>query len=282
MGGFAWGHRAADGKEARCWPYRQGCATLPGMTRRLDNRIAIVTGAGQGIGQGIAERLAEEGAALIINDVDAAKAYATVQRILDNGGQAWAFPADVRDKTAMVAMAAQAVEWGGRIDILVNNTGVLRDNYIGKISVEDWDFVLDVNLKGTFLVIQAVEGYMRQQRYGKIVNISSRAFLGNKGQANYSASKAGILGLTRVAALELAPFNVNVNAVAPGLIDTPLIRGLRPDVQEQLIKAQPTPRIGTPRDVANAVLFLVSDEASYITGQVLMVDGGKSLGAKWV
>lgn len=252
------------------------------MGNRVSEKVAIVTGSGQGIGRGIAERLAEEGAKVVVNDVDPSKAAETADVLTQAGGQAWPFAADVRDKAAMAAMAQFAVDKGGRIDILVNNTGVLRDKYISKLTEDDWDFVLDVNLKGAFLAIQAVEGRMREQQYGKIVSISSRAFLGNKGQANYSASKAGLLGLTRVAALELAGFNVNVNAVAPGLIDTPLIQGLRPDVQEQLIKAQPTPRIGTPRDVASAVLFLVSDEASYITGQVLLVDGGKSLGAKWI
>lgn len=252
------------------------------MTQRIGGISAIVTGSGQGIGRGIAERLAEEGAMVIVNDVDAAKADETVAAIQEVGGKAFPFVADVRDAGAMVAMARFAKERTGRLDALVNNTGVLRDNYLSKMSEADWDFVMDVNLKGAFLAIKAVEPYFREQKSGKIVSISSRAFLGNKGQANYSASKAGIIGLTRVAALELASFNVNVNAVAPGLIDTPLVRGLRPDVQEQLIRAQPTPRIGVPRDVANAVLFLVSEESSYITGQVLMVDGGKSLGAKWI
>lgn len=252
------------------------------MSKRIEGKVAIVTGSGQGIGRGIAERLAEEGGKIVVNDIDAAKAAEAVRSIADAGGTAWPFAADVRDKAAMTAMAKFAETQGGRIDILVNNTGVVRDNYLSKMPEADWDLVIDVNLKGAFLALQAVEPYLRAQKGGKVVNISSRALLGNKGQANYSASKAGLVGLTRVAALELAPFNVNVNAVAPGLIDTPLIRSLRPDVQEQLVKAQPTPRIGTPRDIANAVLFLVSDESDYITGQVLMVDGGKSLGAKWI
>lgn len=247
---------------------------------RLDQKIGLVTGAGQGIGEAIAIRLAEEGALVVVNDVKREHAEATVEAIRGAGGRAEAHQCDVTDEAGVQAMIDGVVAAHGRLDFLVNNAGVLRDNLLHNMSEEDWDFVVDTNLKSCFLTIKAASGHMREQRYGRVCSISSRAWLGNRGQANYSASKAGIIGLTRAVALELAKYDVTVNVVAPGLIDTPLIRSLRPDVQEQLRKAQPTQHIGAPRDIGNAVLFLVSDEAWYITGQVLHVDGGKSLGAR--
>ncbi len=247
---------------------------------RLEDKIGVVTGAGQGIGQAIAVRLAEEGARVIVNDLDPARADATVQTIVDAGNRAAAHACDVTDEAAVKAMIDGIVAQHGRLDFLVNNAGVLRDNLLHNMSSDDWDFVVDTNLKSCFLTMKAASPHLREQRYGRICSISSRAWLGNRGQANYSASKAGIIGLTRAVALELARYDVSVNVIAPGLIDTPLIRSLRPDVQEQLRKAQPTQHIGKPRDIANAVLFLVSDEAWYITGQVIHVDGGKSLGAR--
>jgi len=249
---------------------------------RVENKITIVTGSGQGIGFGIAERLAEEGAVVIINDVNEENAKKAVETIEKNGGKADSFIADVSKKDQVEAMVAATLEKHGRIDILVNNTGVLRDNYIQNMSEEDWDFVIDVNLKGTFFCMQAASAPMREQKYGKICSISSRAYLGNRGQANYSASKGGIVSLTRAMAIELARFKINVNAVAPGLIDTPLIQSLRKDIIEELERKQPMGQAGTTRDIANAVLFLVSDESEFVTGQCLLVDGGKSLGGSAV
>lgn len=166
-----------------------------------------------------------------------------------------------------------------RVDILVNNAGILRDNVIWKMPSEDFDSVIQINLKGTWLMCKEAAIIMRQQKSGRIVNIASRAWLGNRGQSNYSASKAGIVGLTRVLALELGKYNVSVNAVAPGLIDTPLTQGLPEDIKQKLIEAQPTRTMGKPDDVANTVAFLVSEETQFITGQTIYVDGGKSIGA---
>lgn len=247
---------------------------------RLEAKIGVVTGAGQGIGQAIAVRLAEEGAHVVVNDIKEENAAATVHMIEEAGGSATAHVCSVTDAAGVTAMIDGVVDARGRIDFLVNNAGVLRDNLVHKMPEEDWDFVVDTNLKSCFLTTRAAAPHMREQHYGRICSISSRAWLGNRGQANYSASKAGIVGLSRALAIELAKYDVTVNVIAPGLIDTPLIQGLRPDVIEQLKNAQPTPHIGAPRDIGHAVLFLVSDEAWYITGQVLHVDGGKSLGAR--
>ena len=168
----------------------------------------------------------------------------------------------------------------GRVDVLVNNAGVIRDNMIWKMPKEDFDFVIDVNLKGTWMMCREAAIIMKEQKSGKIVNISSRAWLGNNmGQSNYTASKAGIVGLTRVLALELGYYNINVNAVAPGLIDTPLTQALSEEVMQKLISAQPTKKMGKPDDIANAVSFLVSEKSNFITGQIIHVDGGRSIGS---
>jgi NAD(P)-dependent dehydrogenase (short-subunit alcohol dehydrogenase family) len=187
---------------------------------------------------------------------------------------------DVTKWADMEALAQRTVQKYGRIDILVNNAGLLRDNLILKMPEEDFDFVINVNLKGSWLAARAVLGCMKDQQYGRVVNMSSRSWLGQVGQSNYSASKGGLVSLTRSLALEFAKYNITVNCIAPGLIDTPLIRSLRPDVQERLIKSQPTPYIGQTHDVAYLTLFLVSEGARYITGQVIHIDGGKSLGAR--
>jgi len=247
---------------------------------RMENKIGFVTGAGQGIGQAIALRLAEEGAHVIVNDMNGESAAATVHMIGDAGGNAEPAVCNVTDSDAVKAMVDGVAAAHGRIDFLVNNAGIIRDNLLQNMPEEDWDLVLDVNLKSCFLTIKHASAHMRDKRYGRICSIASRAWLGNRGQANYSASKAGIVGLSRACAIELARYEITVNVIAPGLIDTPLIQGLRPDVLEKLKQSQPTQHIGAPRDIGHAVLFLVSDEAWYITGQVLHVDGGKSLGAR--
>ncbi|SDL95801.1 SDR family NAD(P)-dependent oxidoreductase [Bacillus sp. OK048] len=246
----------------------------------VKDRVILVTGSGSGIGEGIATRLAANGAKVIINDIDLAKAENVAHRLRENGYEAIGLQADITNTEQVNQMVDTIINHYQRIDGLVNNTGVVRDNLILKMPEEDFDFVLNVNLKGAWICSKAVLGQMKQQEFGRIVNISSRAWLGQVGQSNYSASKGGLVSLTRALALEFAKFNITVNCIAPGLIDTPLIRSLKPEVQQNLIKAQPTPIIGQPTDVANTVLFFTSEEARYITGQVLHVDGGKSLGAR--
>ncbi|MGE7778892.1 SDR family oxidoreductase [Peribacillus sp. NPDC097264] len=246
----------------------------------VKNRVVLVTGSGGGIGEGIASKLAEKGAKVIINDIDLAKAEKVANELNEKGYDATGLQADITDTEQVNEMVSTIIKQFGRIDGLVNNTGVVRDNLILKMPEEDFDFVLNVNLKGAWICSKAVLGHMKEQEYGRVVNISSRAWLGQAGQSNYSASKGGLVSLTRALAIEFAKFNVTVNCIAPGLIDTPLIRNLRSDVQERLIKAQPTPIIGQPYDIGNTVLFFASEEARYITGQVLHVDGGKSLGAR--
>lgn len=246
----------------------------------IKDKVFIVTGAGSGIGEGIANRLAKDGALVIVNDIDEKKASESAQKIVDKGYKAEPYVADVTNLQAVSKMAEAIVEKHGRIDGLVNNTGIVRDNLILNMPEEDYDLVLNVNLKSAWVCSKAVLGYMKEQGYGRIINISSRAWLGQVGQSNYSASKGGLVSLTRALALEFAKFGVTVNCIAPGLIDTPLIRSLDKKVQENLIKAQPTPLIGQPADIANAVAFFATEEARYVTGQVLHVDGGKSLGAR--
>ena len=245
----------------------------------VKDRVAIVTGSGSGIGKAIVARLAAQGAKTAVVDVNLAAAEATAAEIRAAGGSALALACNVTDKAAVQAMVAQVAGAHGRVDILVNNVGIVRDNYLTKMPEEDWDLVIDTNLKSYFLCSQAVVPGMRDQGYGRIVNISSRAWLGNVGQANYSAAKGGIVSLTRVLAMELGKSGITANTICPGLIDTPLIRALTPEVQEKLRKAQPSGKIGTPDEIAYAVQFFAADEAWYVTGQTMYVCGGKSLGS---
>lgn len=246
---------------------------------QVKDRVAIVTGSGGGIGQGIVKRLARHGARTIVVDMKGDLAEQTAAEIRAERGNATAMVCNVTKKAEVQALVEQVLAQHGQIDILVNNVGVVRDNYVTKISEEDWDLVIDTNLKSYFLCAQAVIPGMREREYGRIVNVSSRAWLGNVGQANYSASKGGVVSLTRVLALEGGRFGITANCIAPGLIDTPLYRGLREDVQEKLRKAQPSNKIGTPEQIAYAAHFFAAEEAWYMTGQTLYVCGGKSIGS---
>jgi NAD(P)-dependent dehydrogenase (short-subunit alcohol dehydrogenase family) len=248
------------------------------MAERLADQVAIVTGAGQGIGAAIAERLARDGASVVLVDIDEAHVRGTSARLRDQGLNAIGEVADVTQKDRVNELVDKVKADHGSINILVNNAGIIRDGFAVDISEEDWDRVLDVNLKGAFFCCQAVFPVMKAQASGNIVNIASRSWLGNIGQANYSASKGGLVSLTRTLALEFARYQINVNAVAPGLIDTPMTRGMPERSRERLLKMQPTGKMGTVDDIAAAVSFLASKEAGYITGQVLHVDGGKSCG----
>ncbi len=244
----------------------------------VKDRVAIVTGAGQGIGQGIALGLAAAGAKVVVNDVVTERAQAVAAEIAGLQEAAVAAPADIGGREGAEALVRAAMEAFGRIDILVNNAGISKDRYVAKMSDEEWDEVLRVNLTAQFLTCRAAIPHMMEQRYGRIINISSRAWLGGAGQANYSASKGGVVSLTRTLALELAKFQITANCIAPALVDTPLFRGLKEEVQERLTRSVPMGRVGVPADLANAVLFFAADESSYVTGQVLYVCGGRSLG----
>jgi NAD(P)-dependent dehydrogenase (short-subunit alcohol dehydrogenase family) len=247
----------------------------------VNDRLALFTGSASGIGKAIALRLARQGAKVVVNDIQQDKIEETVLEIREAGGEALGIKSDVTNKTEVQSMFSEILNSYSKIEILVNNVGISRDALILKMTEDEWDSVLNVNLKSYFLCTQAATKYFIEQEFGRIVNISSRAWLGGFGQANYSAAKGGIVSLTRTCAIELAKYNVTANCIAPGLIDTPLFRSLRDDAQERLLKIQPINRIGQPEEVANAAAFLASDDSGYITGQILHVCGGKSLGARW-
>ncbi|GAA4102667.1 SDR family NAD(P)-dependent oxidoreductase [Nocardioides kongjuensis] len=253
---------------------------------RFDGRVAVITGAARGIGFGTAGRYAEEGASVAIVDLDeAAAAEAAAKLPLAEGATAIGVGANVSDAASVDAAIERVVAELGGIHILVNNAGITRDNLLFKMTEDDWDLVMGVHLKGAFLMTKAAQKHFVEQKYGKVVNISSISALGNRGQANYSAAKMGIQGFTRTLGIELGPFGINVNAVAPGFIATEMTDAtaarLKLDVDEfRRLNAEAVPvrRVGQPADIAAAVTFLSSDEASYITGQTLYVDGGASVG----
>jgi 3-oxoacyl-[acyl-carrier protein] reductase len=241
----------------------------------LQGKTAIVTGAAQGIGRAIAENLAQAGADIAVADLDPGRSLETVGAIEKLGRKALNLKVNVADTNDTKAMVEQVIKAWGKIDILVNNAGITRDGLLLRMKEEDWNLVLQINLNGTFHCTKAVLQPMTKQRYGRIVNIASIVgVIGNAGQANYSASKAAVIGFTKTVGREYASRNVTVNAVAPGFIDTAMTHGLPTDVKDTLLKQIPLGRLGTPGDVAGAVRFLVSEEAAYITGHVLHVNGG--------
>jgi len=242
----------------------------------IATRVAIVTGSGRGIGKAIALKLAQAGATVVVNDIgDAKPVEAVVKEIKAMGKEALAVMADVSLAPDVARLVEKTLSAYKRIDILVNNAGVNRDQLLLRMSEEDWDKVLTVDLKSVFLCTKAVVRHMAKQHWGRIISLSSVVgIVGNKGQANYAAAKAGIIGFTRAIAKEVASHGVTVNAIAPGFIDTEMTRRLKEDWKRELKKIIPAGEFGSPRDVAEAVAFLASEESRYITGQVLGVDGG--------
>ncbi|HJD46682.1 MAG TPA: 3-oxoacyl-ACP reductase FabG [Candidatus Mediterraneibacter norfolkensis] len=243
---------------------------------RLKGKVAIVTGASRGLGKGIAKKLAEEGASVVIADM--IPADEAVKEITEEGGTAVAYKVNISDQDEVKGMVNFAIEKFGTLDIMVNNAGINRDGMLHKMSKENWDLVIAVNLTGTFYCTQEAIKYMRQKEYGRIINISSGSWLGNIGQANYAASKAGVVGLTKTAARENAKKGITCNAICPGFIETDMTSKLKEvnggAAWDSMISRVPMGYAGKPSDVGNMVAFLASDEASYITSEVINVGGG--------
>lgn len=243
----------------------------------IENRVALVTGSASGIGKQTARRLAENGAKVVINDIQAEKVEETVAELKKDGFKAIGQVANIADKAAVDEMVENTVNEFGSLDILINNAGMERAGALRKLTEADWDITVNVNLKGAFLCSQAAHNHMVPNKHGRIINIVSRAWLGGAGQAPYTSAKAGLVGLSRVMALELGGKGVTSNCIAPGLIHTPLWDELPEKSKTFLLSKQPTGQLGTIDDIAEAVLFLADDESSYFTGQVLYVCGGRSL-----
>ena len=243
--------------------------------KQLENQIAVVTGAGRGIGQAISLKLASAGADVAVVDLKTEFCDETVQKIRALGRKAWAFAANVSEAASVEAAVGQILQEPGRVDILVNNAGITKDGLLMRMSEADWDAVLDINLKGTFLFTKEFSRSLLKQRSGRIVNIASViGLIGNAGQCNYAASKAGVIGLTKSCAREFASRGITVNAIAPGFIQTAMTDKLSQEQRDAITKQIPLASLGQPEDVAEAVLFFASPAARYVTGQVLAVDGG--------
>jgi 3-oxoacyl-[acyl-carrier protein] reductase len=245
------------------------------------SKVAVVTGAARGIGAGVAARLAEDGFAVAVIDLDEEACKGTVDGITDKGGSAIAVGADVSDSAAVTAAVERIATELGPPVVLVNNAGVLRDNLLFKMTDSDWDTVMNVHLRGSFLMSRACQKYMTEAKWGRIVNLSSTSALGNRGQANYAAAKAGLQGFTKTLAIELGPFGVTVNAIAPGFIATDMTQATAARIgvdwetfQKAAADSIPVRRGGTPEDIAHAASFFISEGAGYVSGQVLYVAGG--------
>lgn len=250
-----------------------------GRFMKLEGKVAIVTGAGSGIGEATAKLFAQEGARVVVLDVNAEGIDRVTKAIGAAGGLALGAKVDVSQSQEVSDMMAKVISEFGRVDILINNAGIFRDAMSWKMTDEQWDQTVDVCLKGSFLCCRAVIPHMRAQSYGKIVNTASIAVLGTPGQANYSAAKAGVVAMTKVLALELGRAGVNVNCVAPGSINTPILQAMPQEILQKGIQEKtPLRRIGQPEEVAKLHLFLVSEDSSYITGQLIFIDGGISVG----
>jgi 3-oxoacyl-[acyl-carrier protein] reductase len=250
----------------------------------LDGQVALITGGARGIGAGIAQRFAAAGARVAVLDLEADATADTLAAVRAAGSDGLALGADVCDATAVKAAVDQVVKQFGRLDIVVNNAGVTRDNLLFKMSADDWDTVLRVHLRGAFNVTKAAQAHMVAAKYGRIISLSSTSAFGNRGQVNYSAAKAGIIGFTKTVAIELGPFGITANAIAPGYIDTAMTRAtaerLGIPIEERLATVAaglPVRRVGQPEDIANAALFFASGSSGYVTGQLLVVDGGRRL-----
>lgn len=242
---------------------------------RLKDKVALITGGARGIGRQIALRFAKEGADIVIADINIQEAEKTCQDIEALGRKSLALELDITDYSKTQEAVNKILDKFIKVDILVNNAGITKDNLLLRMGEQEWDAVLNVNLKGTFNCTKAVSKAMIRQRFGKIINIASViGIIGNTGQANYSASKAGIIALTKTTAKELASRNINVNAVAPGFIQTEMTAKLTPDLKKKMQESIPLGKFGSPEDVAGLCLFLASEEADYITGQTIVVDGG--------
>ena len=248
---------------------------------RLDNRVAMVTGAGRGIGEATARRFAREGARVCLTDANADGVVATARQLVNEGMDVFAKKVDVTSRTEVEGAVGEAVNRYGRLDILVNNAGITSDNLLHKMTDEDWRKVLNVNLSGAFFCARAAQRHMVERNYGRIVNVSSTSALGNRGQANYAAAKAGIQGFTKTLALELGRYGITANAVAPGFIETEMTRETAArlgvdfdDFVGEMVKPIPAGRGGWPEDVASACLFFASEESAFVNGQILYVAGG--------